>query len=148
METGEPVSIRGDFFGAMAGAVQADFAARYPVPPDPEIPAPAGTLTLARFERWLEELWALGRWPSAREADDYAARAVVPTDPFCGAALFAPDDRVRQAVKWELIERGIAVHPAEAAYLNSPVQGPAPPQCELEEHEAGTWHREGRTWWK
>ena len=29
-----------------------------------------------------------------------------------------------------------------------PVQGPAPLRCELEPHPEGTWHRDGRTWWR
>jgi hypothetical protein len=136
-----------DFFTAIAGAVRADFAARYPVPPDPEITAPAGTLTLAQFERWLDELWAAGRWPSARESDEYAARAALPPDPFCQAVLFAPDESVKVAFRNELIMNRIPVHPSQAVYFD-PAQGPTPLRCELEPHPEGTWHRDGRTWFR
>jgi hypothetical protein len=137
-----------DFFGTIADAMQADFAERYPVPPDPEIPAPAGTLTLAAFERWLDELWRPGRWPAARESDEYAARAVLPPDPFCQAVLFAPEDGLRQAMRLEIIMQQGAVDPFTAEYLESPVQGPVPLRCELEPHPEGTWHRDDRTWFR
>ena len=109
----------------------------------------AGTLTAETMRRWLDELWQPRRpvipWGHRDLLEDLQQE---PGAGRCRAVLFAPDDRLREAVKWELIERGIAVHPVEAAYLNSPVQGPTPLRCELDEHPAGTWHREGRTWFR
>jgi hypothetical protein len=72
----------------------------------------------------------------------------IPNEPRCQAVCLAPDARLKDALKWGCITQGIAVYPVEAAYLNSPVLGPAPLRCELEPHAEGTWHRDGRTWFR
>lgn len=108
----------------------------------------AGTLTAETMRRWLDEMLQPRRpvipWGYRDLLED------LPQEPeagHCRAVLFAPDDRVRQAVKRELITRGIAVHPVHAAWLDAPVQGPAPLRCALGEHPAGTWHWDGRSVW-
>lgn len=109
----------------------------------------AGTLTAETVRGWLDEMWQPRRpviqWGHRDLLADLPPVAVAG---HCGAVLFAPDDRARQAVRLECIARRIPLHPVHAAYLNAAVQGPAPLRCELEEHPAGTWHREGRAWWK
>lgn len=113
---------------------------------------PAGTLTAETVPRWLYE--ARKAWkplpsplrlrPSEMD-DDFPPE---PRPQQCRAVALAPDDSLRQAVKAEVIARCIPLHPVHADYLNGLVQGPAPLRCELEEHEAGTWHRDGRTWFR
>lgn len=65
----------------------------------------------------------------------------------CQAVLFSPDESVKNAFRDELIMRRIPVHPGHVAYFDH-AQGPAPIGCELDEHPEGTWHRDGRTWWR
>jgi hypothetical protein len=89
-----------------------------------------GTLTPEMLARALEE----ERRPA--RADPLPPRPVLPwgyrdlLEDFaagwlCPVRLFAPDP-----------------------YCGPPVQGPAPLRCELEPHPEGTWHRDGRTWWR
>jgi hypothetical protein len=83
-----------------------------------------------------------------RLADEVGLFAFTVAQPKCRAVCFAPDTRLKDALKWACIADRIAVSPVDAAYLNSPVLGPTPLRCELDEHPAGTWHREGRTWFR
>jgi hypothetical protein len=109
----------------------------------------AGTLTAETVRRWLDELWQPKRSPlrlsRVETGDDCPPE---PRPQRCRAVALAPDDSLRQAVKAEVIARCIPLHPVHAAYLNADVQGPSPLRCELEEHPAGTWHRDGRTWFR
>ena len=98
----------------------------------------AGELTSAMVRRALDGLWAAG-FTSARALPPGAGYCPEPARPMCPAVLFPLPPR--PPVPSE------PVHPAYIAYFD-PSQGPAPLWCELEEHPAGTWHREGRTWWK
>lgn len=67
----------------------------------------------------------------------------------CGAALFAPDESLVNAVRAELILTGTPVHPLDAAWLNAPVQGPVPLACAREPHPDSPWHWDGQgTWWQ
>lgn len=67
----------------------------------------------------------------------------------CEAELFAPDDSLRLATKAWLIATDTPVHPLHAAWLNAPVQGPAPLACAREPHPDSPWHWDGRgTWWR
>jgi hypothetical protein len=117
--------------------------------PGPEVAVPAaGTLTLARLERWLNELWDADRVPTAVEIDDYAARAVEQPEVLCCARLFAPDESVKRAIRNELAITRTPVHPAGVAYLR-PAQGPEPASCAFEPHPEGMWHWDGHgTWWR
>jgi hypothetical protein len=109
----------------------------------------AGPLTAGTMRRWLDELWQPRRPVIPRGHRDLLEDLLPePGAGYCRAVLLAPDDSLGRALRAELSMRGIAVHPAEAAYLNSPVQGPTPLRCELDEHPAGTWHRDGRTWFQ
>ncbi len=109
----------------------------------------AGTLTAETMRRWLDEMWQPRRPVIPRGYRDLPED--LPQEPeagHCGAVLFAPDDRLRRAAKAEVIARRIPLHPVHAARLDAPIQGPTPLRCALGEHAEGTWHREGRTWWK
>jgi hypothetical protein len=88
--------------------------------------------------RALDEMWNPPT-PPARVPD-------VP-DPFCKASLFELDDSLRNAIRLEIITWGIAVHPVEAAFLNAPVQGPAPLRCALLPHPDSPWHWDGQGTW-
>jgi hypothetical protein len=61
--------------------------------------------------------------------------------------LFAPDERVKQAIRAEAVARRLPVSPLDAAWLNSPDQGPAPLACAREPHPEGTWHHDGKGTW-
>ena len=114
------------------------------------IPEPAGELTQERLRRMFD-----GIWNARRPVIPWGHRdllADLPPKPVglrCGAVLFAPDESLKNAIRWERITRDVAVSPVEAAWLNSPDQGPAPLRCALPEHPAGSWHWDGQgTWWK
>jgi|HubBroStandDraft_4_1064222.scaffolds.fasta_scaffold113563_2 hypothetical protein len=100
-----------------------------------------GELTPAMISRALDEMWN----PPPRALPP-AARLLPPW--FCGAALFAPDESLMLAVKYELIARRTPVHPLHAVHF-VPQQGPAPLSCEREPHPDSPWHWDGTgTWWR
>lgn len=117
-------------------------------PPEPREPWPApgvaGTLTAEMLASAIEEAQrpVLPDPPTSYDGLIDAMRF-----PVCGAVVLAPDESLKNGVKWELIARSIAVHPDTAAYLNRPVQGPTPLRCALDEHAEGTWHWDGRGTW-
>lgn len=106
-----------------------------------------GTLTPEAVRQSLDALWNGPRHDPARFT---GLRSMIggKSPLACGAALFAPDESLVNAVRAELILTGTAVHPLEAAWLNAPVQGPAPLECAREPHPCSLWHWDGRgTWW-
>jgi hypothetical protein len=110
-----------------------------------------GTLTPEAISKALDSLWNRDR--ERRRPDRFTGlRSVLGggMSPLaCGAALFAPDESLVNAVRAELILAGTPVHPLEAAWLNAPVQGPAPASCAREPHPDSPWHWDGRgTWWR
>lgn len=113
------------------------------------IPEPAGELIPQRLGRMFDEMWSPRRqvvpWGHRDLLADLPPR---PGPGRCGRTLFAPDESLKNAIRWECLTRDVAVSPVEAAWLNSPDQGPTPLRCELEPHPEGTWHRDGSTWFR
>lgn len=109
-----------------------------------------GTLTPAMISRALDDLWTGQR--ESRLPGRFAGLLpmIKGRSPLaCGAELFAPDELLVNAVKAELILAGTLVHPLEAAWLNAPVQGPAPLACAREPHPDSPLHWDGHgTWWR
>lgn len=108
-----------------------------------------GELTPETISRSLDALWNMPRREPEFPPELLVLRAAEAALRPCRATLFEPDDRIRQAVIGELIATGTPVHPREAAWLNAPVQGPAPLACAREPHPDSPWHWDGRgTWWR
>ena len=105
-----------------------------------------GELTPEVIDQALDGLWNLGRRPFQYTGLLSVLSGKSPLA--CGAALFAPDESLVNAIRAELIMTGTPVHPLQAAWLNAPVQGPAPPACAREPHPGSPWHWDGcGTWW-
>lgn len=108
-----------------------------------------GALTPEIIGRALDELWNPPRRPVLPYGWKWLPPGKLPSPLACEAALFAPDESLVNAVKAELIMTGTPVHPMEAAWLNAPVQGPAPAVCAREPHPDSPWHWDGAgTWWR
>ncbi len=109
-----------------------------------------GTLTPGIISRSLDALWNQRREQRDPARFTRLRSMLGGKSPLaCGTTLFAPDESLVNAIRAEPILTDTPVHPLEAAWLNAPVQGPAPLECAREPHPDSPWHWDGRgTWWR
>lgn len=112
-------------------------------------PAGGGTLTPEIIRRSLDYLWSQQREQrNPARFTGLRSMLALKSPLACGDTLFAPIPGMSDMLKAELIATGTPVHPLHAAWLNSPVQGPAPLECAREPHPDSPWHWDGQgTWW-
>jgi hypothetical protein len=160
VEAGEPVSDNDDLaalrFLRFLNSLLADPSG--PCEPMPALGPAAGAFTPAMPARAMRELqpplqpdpqpvgWNV--YTSA-EGGSFRFSEFIPNEEVLSreAEQFAAEVETF-AVTWEKCPAVLFAPRKSLATLVRPVQGPSPLACVREPHQEGTWHRDGRTWWR